>query len=360
MSTILPTYSVLLTGGSGFIGKHIVKELLANDSPINVSLIRVFDQLPYHGLPDPRVEVIPGDVRDLSALSRACEGIDLVIHSAAIVDWGTKPADEVYAVNFTGTKNVVEACHINRVKHLLYTSTLDVIYTGKPHVDIDETIPYPAHHPNMYCRSKYLAEKLVLESNGTSGSPGMDCDSGYFLTTCVIRPCDVYGPEDPFHIGSLIDMAKGGFYVRLGDGTSKSQHVYVGNIARAHVVAAAEMLAGNRVVAGQAYFISDAPASNFFNFFDQFVEGAGYRIWPKNLWIPARMAYAMGTLAEFFATLLRPVKQVNPKFSRFAVNYTCNDLTFNTKKALHDFGYTPKYTFEEAFRETTSYYRLKR
>ncbi len=357
MPTQSPSYAILLTGGSGFIGKTIVKELLAEDSPINVSLIRVFDLAPFHGVTDPRIEVINGDIRDRNSVSLACQGIDIVIHSAAIVDWGTKPAGEVYAVNFTGTKNIVEACRINRIKYLLYTSTLDVIYTGKPQVDIDETVPYPTDHPNMYCQSKYLAEKLVLESNSVVELPGEKSEPGFGLTTCVLRPCDVYGPDDPFHMGSLIDMAKGGFYVRLGNGTAKSQHVFVGNIARAHVEAAAALLAGNRAVAGQAYFISDGPPSNFFSFFDGLVEGAGYRIWPKNLWIPARVAYALGAISEFFAFLIRPIKQYNPKFSRFAVNYTCNDLTFKTRKAEHDFGYTPKYSKEQAFRETTSHYR---
>lgn len=359
--------TILLTGSSGFIGKAIVKELLAPDSPLNLSLIRIFDINPYRGESDPRIETVTGDIRDYEAVTRACEGIDVVIHAAAIVDWGTQPEEVVYSVNFTGTENIVNACLANGVKHLVYTSSLDAIYEGKPLVGIDETIPYPAKHPNMYCRSKYLAEKLVLEANNLTPRPhGGPNDltprppllggEGAF-STCVLRPADVYGPADPFHIGSLIDMAKGGFYVRLGDGTSKSQHVFVGNIARAHVEAAAALLAGNPAIAGQAYFITDGAPSNFFHFFDAIVEGAGYPVWPKNLWIPRPVAYAMGALAEFFALIIRPVKKYNPKFSRFAVMYTCSDFTFNTNKAQSDFGFTPKYSKEEAFQMTVDYFR---
>lgn len=344
--------NILLTGGSGFIGKAIVNELLALDSPVSFALLRIFDINPYQGDADPRIDYVNGDIRDPAAVTLACRNIDVVIHAAAIVDWGTKPAEEVYAVNFTGTENIVRACLGEGVRHLVCTSSLDAIYAGKPLVDIDESIPYPASHPNMYCRSKYLAEKLVLESNGKPDSTGTQV-----LTTCVLRPADVYGPGDPFHIGSLINMAKGGFYVRLGDGKSKSQHVFVGNIARAHVEATAALLSGNRYVAGQAYFITDGPPTNFFKFFDAIVEGAGYRIRPKNLWIPRSVAYAMGSMAEFFALLIRPVKKYNPKFSRFAVIYTCSDFTFRTNKAEKDFGFTPKYSPMEAFRLTTDYYR---
>ncbi len=340
--------SILLTGGAGFLGLAIVRELLAPGCPVNVSFLRIFDVIPYSGPEDGRIASVTADIRDAAAVTLACRGIDVVIHSAAIVDWGTRPEEEVYAVNYTGTENVVRACRETGVKHLVFTSSLDAIYAGKPLVNIDENIPYPEKHPNMYCRSKFLAEKLVLETTGMPGS----------LTTCVLRPADVYGPADPFHIGSLIKMAKGGFYVRLGNGTSLSQHVYVGNMAWAHILAIRGLINGNAAIAGNAYFITDGPPANFFKFFDAIVTAAGYPIWPKNIWIPRKTAYAMGAMAEFFALLIRPVKKYNPKFSRFAVLYTCNDFTFTSEKAAQDFGFVPKYTKEEAFGATVSYYRL--
>lgn len=353
--------SLLLTGGSGFLGRAIVKELLSAGSPVDFSLLRIFDLKAYDGPPDQRIEMVVGDIRDDDAILTACKGIDAVIHAAAIIDWGTKPEEEVYAINFTGTKNVIAACLKTGVKQLIYTSSLDAIYAGKSLVGIDESIPYPALHPNMYCRSKCLAEKLVIKANGNllSASNHKDFPAGFpsFLTTLVLRPADIYGPGDPFHIGSLIDMAKGGFYVRLGDGTSVSQHVFVGNIAWAHLQALKALMDGNTAAAGKAFFITDGPPSNFFKFFDAIVEGAGYRIRPKNIWIPRRLAYAMGALAEFFALLLRPVKKYNPKFSRFAVLYTCSDFTFSSSRAACDFGFTPKYSGSEAFEMTTSHYR---
>jgi len=251
-------------------------------------------------------------------------------------------------VNVGGTENILKACLAQNVGHLFFTSSLDAIFGGRPLVNIDETLPYPEKHPTAYCTSKFRAEVLVLESNRTH------------LRTCALRPSDIYGENDPYHIGSLIAMAKGGFYVRLGNGKARSQHVYVRNIAHAHVLAAKALLEGNRAVPGNAYLITDAPGTNFFTFFDRIVTGAGYRIRPKNLWIPRPVAMAMGAIAECIAFLWRPIRQYTPKMSRFAVTYTCTDFTFSAEKARKDFGFTPKYPEEEALRRTTEFYRVRK
>jgi sterol-4alpha-carboxylate 3-dehydrogenase (decarboxylating) len=231
---------------------------------------------------------------------------------------------------------------------MIYTSSLDAVYSGRPLRDVDESIPYPDKHETMYCRSKYLGELEVLRS----------AEQG--LKACVLRPSDIYGENDPFHMDSLINMAKGGFYVRLGDGKAKNQHVYVHNMAFAHILAAQAMLNGNDKLKGSVYFITDSPGINFFRFFDAIVERSGYRIWPKNFWIPRGLAYAMANMSEGFAYLVRPIKKYHPKFSRFAVTYTCTDYTFSAKKAEREFGFYPKFSEEEAVRRTVEYYREKR
>jgi nucleoside-diphosphate-sugar epimerase len=336
--------NILVTGGAGFLGKAIVEELLSDSSPVRPTHIVVYDICAGPEKGDSRVTNIRGDIRDLEFLTAVCKDIDIVIHSAAIIDWGTHPEDEVMAINVTGTENVIKACRKNRIKMLIFTSSLDAVYNGKPLINIDEEHPYPTEHPNSYCRSKYLAEKLVLEANGPE------------LKTSVLRPSDIYGPGDPYHIDSLINMAKSGFYVRLGDGISKCQHVYVRNMAMAHVLMAKALLDGNEKVEGNVYFITDS-SGNFFKFFDQVVERAGYKIWPKNFWIPRSIAYAMGSITEGIALLLRPIKKYNPGFSRFAVIYTCTNFTFSSKKAQRDFNYTPRYSEEEALSATADYYR---
>lgn len=337
---------ILITGGSGFLGSRIVEELLCDDSPLQPEKIIVFDQQIYKGQLGDKVEFIQGDIRDKGTVEKVCKGMDIVIHCAAIIDWGTRTREEVLSVNVGGTENIIEACKTNHIRNLVFTSSLDAVFSGKPLVNIDEGQPYASSFHTVYCESKVLGEKVVLEAASTD------------LKTCILRPSDIYGEADPYHMDPLIDMAKSGFYVRLGNGKSKCQHVYVGNMAHAHVLAARALWIDNKTVESQCYFVTDGPGINFFTFFDQIVSGAGYKIFPKNLWLPFRLAYTIGSISEFIAVLWRPIKHYNPKFSRFAVLYTCLDFTFSSQKATHDFDFAPKYNREEALQNTIDYYTI--
>jgi nucleoside-diphosphate-sugar epimerase len=243
---------------------------------------------------------------------------------------------------------VIEACKANVVEYMIYTSSLDAVFTGKPLVNIDETQPYPDTHHTIYCESKKLAEIEVKKSTNEK------------LKTVILRPSDIYGEDDPYHMDSLVDVAKSGFYTRLGDGKSRNQHVYVGNMAHAHVLAAAELMKGNKKINGEIYFITDGEAENFFKFFDPMVEGAGYKLRPKNLWLPRGFAYSIASISEFFAALIRPIVKTNPKLSRFAVTYISTDFIFSADKAKKDFGFKPKYSDEEAKEATIAYYKEQR
>ncbi|HEY3386006.1 MAG TPA: NAD-dependent epimerase/dehydratase family protein, partial [Saprospiraceae bacterium] len=178
---------ILVTGGSGFLGKAIVEEFLDAQSPVAVNTMRILDLKPYDGIEDPRINFIHGDICNPNDIGKACEGIDIVIHTAAVVDWGTRKPHEVYHANYTGTQHVIEACKSNNVPMLIFTSSLDTVITGKPLRNIDESQPYPAKHLNMYCESKCLAEKLVIAENSDE------------LKTMVLRPSDIYGEGDPYH-----------------------------------------------------------------------------------------------------------------------------------------------------------------
>lgn len=336
---------ILVTGGSGFLGKAIVEEFLESGCPVAVGLLRVYDLKPYHGKSDDRIEFIQGDICDPTEINTACKGIDVVIHTAAIVDWGTKKPKEVYEANFIGTQHLINACKQNGVSMLVYTSSLDTVITGKPLLNIDESQPYPDRHLNMYCESKCLAEKLVLSENSET------------FRTIVLRPSDIYGEGDPYHVPPLIDMAKSGFYVRIGDGSAQNQHVYVRNMAWAHVLAAKALMEKNEQAAGKAYFITDGPGANFFTFFDDVLLRAGYKIWPHNLWLPKGLMYFLGVTAESFALMIRPFKYYVPKLSRFAVMYTTTSFTFNSVKAEKDFGFYPKYSETEAMENTVNFFR---
>lgn len=227
----------------------------------------------------------------------------------------------------------------------MHTSSLDAVFTGKPLVNIDESYPYPEKHVTSYGESKELSEKLVIKANSDE------------LKTVVLRPSDIYGEGDPYHIGSLISQAEKKMYVRIGNGKSVCQKIYVRNMAHSLILAANALLEQNSAVFGNVYFITDGPATNFFEFFDKILMDIGYKLVPKNIWLPKWFAYPIAAMSEFTAVLASPFKKYTPKFSRFAVRYLTSDFVFTAEKAKRDFGFVPKYGEEERFRRTVEFYK---
>jgi nucleoside-diphosphate-sugar epimerase len=338
---------ILITGGAGFLGHALVRELQRQDGPeaLVPKEIRVFDKQPTKFDNPDRVSQIIGDLRSLDSLLAACRGVDLVIHSAAVIDWGPHSAKLVEAVNVYGTENVIQAARQAGVRALVLTSTEDVVYDGRPVVDGDESLPYPQKFINAYGRTKAIAEQKVLQSNSRR------------LKTVALRSCGMYGEGDPFHVGSLLKMARRKLCFRVGNGKAHCQQVYVGNVAHAHVLAARALLAGQDRIAGQAYFVTDEPAQNFFDFLEPIIEGIGYNIHPWKLSIPKPAMYGLGCFAELMAYLLGPIYRFTPTISRFGVGYVTHDFTFTSAKATRDFGYQPAYTKEQAFAQTIAYFK---
>jgi len=346
---------VLITGGAGFLGHALVRELLREDDPVlRPTLLRVLDLHPERlELPEPhtgttRIELVTGDVRSFADVRRACQEIDLVLHAAALVDWGRQPDALLQQVNVGGTENVLRACVEAGVRALVHTSTLDVVYRGEPIEDGDESLSYPPHFVNTYCRTKADAERLVLAANDSEGE----------LRTTVIRPCSIFGERDPYHVPPLLEMARRGLLFRVGNGKSRSQHVYVGNVAHAHLLAARSLLQRGQA-AGEAYFVTDFPAQNFFDFLEPIVNAAGYRMLPWWLSIPRPVMYGLGCVLEGAAHLLRPVVRFNPTVTRFAADFVCLDFTFVSDKARRELGYAPVYDEEQAFARTIEYFRAR-
>lgn len=351
---------VLVTGGAGFLGRFLVGELQRREGEgrLAPSEIRVFDLNPCDFEDPDRVVFTRGDVRAYDGLRAAFEGVDVVFHCAALVDWGQHPGSLVEAVNVDGTRNVIRAAAEAGVRVLVCTSSEDVVYDGSTVVDGDETIPYPKRYGSTYCRTKAEAEQAALSANGMKrNSVGVGADDGEPLRTAAIRPCSIFGEGDEFHIGSLIKMARTGTLVRVGDPKARYQPVYVGNVAYAHVLAAEALLRGDEKVAGEAYFITDVPAANFFDFLEPFVEAAGYRVYPRWVRVPGPVMYGVACVVEAVTWLLRPVVRLAPVVSRFAVDYMCHDYTFVSHKARRDLGYVPLYSEEEAVARTMAHYR---
>jgi len=357
---------ILITGGAGFLGHALVRELLKQGKNfINPREIRIFDAR-RAGFKNERIVPITGDVRSLPALRKACNGVDIVFHCAAVVDWGQHPEDHVYDVNVTGTNNVIRASTEGGARALVYTSTMDVIYDGKPVRNADETMPYPKNIRMAYARTKALAEQAVLDADG-AGTEERRRTAARPMRTCSLRPCGMFGERDPYHVGTILRMARESkLLFRFGDGKALFQHVYVGNTAHAHVLAAKALIEPGSRAAGKVYFITDYPAKNFFDAMEPIISGIGYRMPPRDRSIPAPFMAGLAAAVEAFAWLCRPVYRFTPRINRISVGMVCRDFTFSGEKAVRELGYRPLYSEEEAialtiayFKETTMFERMK-
>jgi sterol-4alpha-carboxylate 3-dehydrogenase (decarboxylating) len=298
--------------------------------------VRAFD-LAAH--PDPSIPTHLGDLRDEARVRTACEGMEAVFQAAALVDWGPRSRERLHAVNVEGNRNVIRACQESGVPRLVYTSSIDVVFDGHPIANGDESLPYPARHLDDYGHTKMLAEQETLAANGLHG-----------LRACALRTAGIYGPDDRHRLPSILRAARSGQNIRLGDGSARFGHVYVANVVHAHILAA-EALDGP--AAGQAYFIGDHPAGNFFDFFTPYL--AAFGLPPAKVRIPFPAAYLLAILMETAARL--GIGPSTPALTRYVVASTCRDFYFSHEKAARELGYQPVVSFDQARAETLAWLR---
>ncbi len=322
----------LVTGGAGMLGRAIVSQLLEQGKTV-----RIIDIEPAK---DDRAEIIVGDIRDAAAVRRACDGVDTVFHVAAAV-WDPNLPPTIYEeTNVVGTKLIIDTCIQLGVPRLVYTSSMDVIMDGKHgHCLADESLPYPAdsRKMNRYAYSKMMGEQAVIKANSPT------------FSTCALRLVGMYGPGDKYHLPNIVKNAKSGINIRMGNGKAQFSHIFSGNAAHAHILAA-EHLAPNSPVAGQIYFITDHHTGNFFDFMNPFLEQLGIPV-PKRS-IPRGLANVLGWSVEKFSA--------KSNFNRFTVYCVCVDHTFVHDKATRDFGYKPIFTAEEAFNITVQWLKAQK
>jgi UDP-glucose 4-epimerase len=221
---------VLVTGGAGFIGSHVVDRLRRDGLRT-----RVFDlrQSPYHG--GESVDYRLGDLRDLHAVHAAMRGCDAVVHLAAAADVDEVARNPVAAeaVNATGTVNVLEAARRAGVQRVIYASTIWVYSNAEGAVDEDTSVGVPEH--------LYTATKLAGE---------MYCHSYsalYDLPCTILRFGIPYGPRarPAAVIPIFIRKALAGEPLTIaGEGRQSRQFVYVEDLADGVVSALAPTAAG--------------------------------------------------------------------------------------------------------------------
>jgi UDP-glucose 4-epimerase len=235
MSTGLSGVNALVTGGAGLIGSHIVDQLLA----AGANQVRVLDDF-VRGRPENleaamashRLEVITGDIRDAALVDRVTAGVDLVFHQAAlrITHCAEEPVRAI-EVMIGGTQNVLESARRHRVAKVLAASSASV-YGQALRLPMDEDHPY--NNRTLYGAAKIANEQMLRAYAEMHG-----------LRYVALRPFNVYGPRmDVFGaytevmIRWLERLQRGEAPVIFGDGSQTMDFIYVGDVARAYLLAA--------------------------------------------------------------------------------------------------------------------------
>ncbi|OQR69050.1 3 beta-hydroxysteroid dehydrogenase type 7-like [Tropilaelaps mercedesae] len=354
------TDTVLVTGSSGCLGQHIVKLLQEHDS--TCKNIRLFDVKPYknllnHAVQKPMKE-IQGDLTNAKEVLDACEGVDCVIHCAALVDISLFPNEAALeAINVEGTRNVIDACIRQNVPYLVFTSTTDTVVSSN-HIfyGAENTTFVPKNFlMGPYAETKHRAEQLVLQANNR-----LLADGSTKLRSCVLRPTVFYGEQDEHFIPRIMKIAKyyGGNKVqRVKSIDERFQVTYVGNAAHAHIVAK-NRLRENSDCAGEVYYITDdTPLQELYSAIKPYVDSQGkFRI--SDWSIPYLLAILGISILVLIVRLVRPIYQVGKYFpTPAAVTYACTSVFFNRQKATLRLKYYPHYTVEESHENSLKYYK---
>lgn len=321
-----------VTGGGGFIGRNLVRQLLAR----GVETL-VVGRNSYPELAEAGALVRRGDIRDRAFLDNALAGCDTVFHVAAQAGiWGRR--EEYFSINLTGTENVLAACRTNQVARLVHTSTPSVVFAGADIEGGDESLPYPEKFLCHYAASKAAAERAVLAAHGPE------------LATVALRPHLVWGPGDTNLIPRLVARGRKGLLQRVGTGRNLVDISYIDNVVDAHLLAA-ENLAGSGTAGGHAYFISQGEPVNLWAWIDEFLGLVG--VAPVRRSVTFRQARWAGGLLESLSALLRMKKE--PLMTRFLAEQLAHSHWFSIASARRDLGYHPRVTTAEGLRRTAAW-----
>ncbi len=316
--------TVLVTGGGGFLGGAIVRQLVARGV-----VVRSFTRSAYSWLGELGVEQVQGHLEKFEDVERAVAGCDTVFHVAAKAGvWGKY--DDYYATNVVGTKNVLTASRAAGVKQFIYTSTPSVVHAGGDIENGDESLPYPKKYSAEYPETKANAERFVMQSSDDQ------------MRTVSLRPHLIWGPGDPHLIPRLLAKARAGKLRRIGTREVKVDVSYVDNVALAHLQAC-DALARGANIGGRVYFISNGEPVLLWDFLNRIL--AQHGIAPVTRAVPRWLASSVATIIETLHRLFRI--QSEPAMTKFVVEQLSTSHWYNIAAAKRDFGYEPTVSIEE-------------
>ncbi len=320
---------ILVTGGTGFTGKALVRRLL--DDGHQVVALDFQEGLKTQELRDWGAEVVIGTVTDKDVVDRCMQGVEVVHHLAAAFRQLNVPNSYYWDVNVEGTRNVLEAARREKVKKFVYCSTCGV------HGNVDNppgNEDSPINAADYYQQTKYEAEPIVKEYHQKG------------LETTILRPAAIYGPGDPERFFMIFKRVNKGMFPMFGNGKTLYHPLYIDHLVDAHVLAQEP---GKGV--GEAYLIADEEYLEIETLVQK--TAAALDVQVKIPHYPVTPVIVIGHICE---KVCKPFKITPPIFPR-RVDWYRQNRAFSIDKAKRDLGYAPNISIDEGLRRTAAWYK---
>lgn len=341
----LSSAPVLVTGGTGFLGSHLVDRLLAAGRTVTVVSRQPRPELEARG-----IRVVVGALHDPAVCAEAVQAVETVFHVAARVGvWGKQ--EDFHRDNVIATETLLTAAQAARVSRFVHTSTPSVVYNGKDLAGADESLPLTTDCPSPYPLTKAQAEAKVIAANREG-----------FLTT-ALRPHLIWGIGDPHLVPRILARARAGRLRIVGGGQNRVDMVHITNATQAHLDAEHALtqqtchLLDDKPAApgpaGKAYFITNDEPVNLWEWINELLSALGEP--PLTKRISLKAASRVGAVCETLWNVL-PLKG-EPPMTRFIAAELAKDHWFDLTAAQRDLGYQPTVTMAAGTAELIKHLR---
>jgi nucleoside-diphosphate-sugar epimerase len=321
---------VLVTGGNGFVGNHLVRALLARGDSVRVLALAHEDTSTLESL---GVAVHRGDITHADSLTGSLRGVDAVVHLAAMMHvW--RPLADYRRVNVAGTRNVCQGAIAAGVGRVVHMSSSSVYGMDWDHAVGEECALSPFRDP--YPITKAEGDALVQRMIVRDGLPAV-----------ILRPDQIFGPGDRLHFGHMADRVRAGRSFLVGRGDNRLPLVYVSDMVQALLLAL-----DRKPALGQAFNVSAEMPLTQRGLFEAIAEEVGGK--PPRFDASYRSLYAAATIAEWVAKLTRTSRR--PPLTRLGVAFMGSDVRYSIRKAQHLLGYVPATSLREGVRRAAVWY----
>ena len=301
---------ICVTGCSGYLGRQVVKTLLEKN--FAVTGIDLKDMNEPSVISNKKFTFMKGDIVQKDIIQKACKGVQAIVHCAAALAQFVRDEKDMFAINVTGTKNVVEVCKELKIPQLVYISSVEVYGIDVP-VPCSEDVPLQPVCP--YGRHKVEGERMCIQL----------AEKGCAVS--IVRPPTINGPgqNEPFLVAQMEAVYKGNPVILPGGGKTKLQMVDVRDVANAIYLCLEKMKKGI-IIANVAS--DNVPTTR--QLVEALFEHAGKK--PKIISVPAWIARTL--VKGLSAIKLSPVE---PQHLEIALR----DYVFDNTRAKKTLGWKP-------------------